>query len=358
MPRKPASTETAPKGASAKKNARPEEVEAPAEGAATRPLGAVFTPAPDQTTHYRPLLQGRGTNQLSRVNARKDAAVDPVTGEAVIRRGRNFTVFIEKFNHLTGGLRVSTHKLLDLCAMSLTGQNEYRGRGPLATRVEIHLDDYMRHCGIPMTKPSRDKTRLKVKEDLDALYHTSIEWQEPKNGKFRDFAKMRLITFQGIRNGRIMVNFSEEMAAYLTQAYIMQYPLALLAVSEKNPNAYALGKRLIQHYSQNRKRFQNGPGIISVRRLLEAAPEIPGHEEVAQSGRQYDQRIKEPFEKALAALPEILTWSYARTLKESLSPQETAGLKYQEFRQLYIIFQPVKLPPDTAGPESENTLKR
>lgn len=304
----------------------------------------VFAPAPGQNTRFRPMLQGQGTNRLTSISTRKPPRVDPVTGLATINDGQGFTVFIEEYNKLAGGgLRVSTHKLLDLCAIILTQQNPYRGGGQLNTQIAISLEEYMRQCRIPLTKPSKDKTRSRVKADLEALYNTSIEWTEAKGGQTADYAKMRLITAQGIKNGQILVNFSPQIARYLTQAYIMQYPLALLAVSEKNPNAYAIGKKLLLHSSMESNQRKGTAGIISIKKILAAAPDIPTPEEVMKSGRQLVQRIKAPFEKAMNALSEIISeWEYCNQKGRPIADKSKFG--FDDFMASYLTFTVANAP--------------
>lgn len=334
---------------------RPPEPEAvPPQPPAQEAVAGHFIPSMGSLDPaFRPMLQGAGPNRLSQLGPRRaESEVDPITGQATIGPDRDFTVFISRYQHLAG-LRVSVHKLLDLCAIALTAQNEYRGAGEVRTFVSLDLEEYMRHVGTPLTKPSKDKARIRVKEDLETLYNISLEWREPRGGRLRDYAKMRLITSQGIKSGRILVNFSPEMAAYLTQAYIMHYPLALLKVNDKNANAYAIGRKLLVHYSMNSRKGRPGAAVISVRKILEAAPDIPSREEVMASGRQLDQRIRGPFEKALAALSEIIpSWDYCGPGGRILSPRERSELNFAAFSKAYIKYTVVGPPEARPGPAS------
>lgn len=60
---------------------------------------------------------------------------------------------------------------------------------------------------------------------------------------------MRICEAQGINRGIASFTFTADMANYLNQAYIMQYPLELLAISERNPNAYPIARKLALHHS-------------------------------------------------------------------------------------------------------------
>lgn len=99
----------------------------------------------------------------------------------------------------------------------------------------------------------------------------------------------------GIQNGSIVLNFGDAMAEYLTHAYLMQYPMPLFRLDERNPTSYHLGKKLFLHYSMEANRSRGTHNILSVKKLLEAAPDIPDHEEVMRGNRYLDKRIITPF---------------------------------------------------------------
>lgn len=307
------------------------------------PIQRAIVPVLDTPGRFRPMLQGTGTNQLTQVSSRSSKAdIDEITGMATINSG-SLTVFIEKYNDLTGGLRVSTHKLLDACTIMLTAQNHYRGNGPMNTLVSIPLDDYMVQCGIPMTKASKDKMRRKVKEDLEVLYNTSIEWSENAgNQGTKDYAKMRIISMHGIHRGNIQVRFSEDMAAYLTHAYVMQYATELFKLDERNASAYYLGKKLLLHNSIRNNQRRGTSGMLSVKALLESAPDIPTYEDVMASDRHLDRKIITPFENALDALSGVVRWHYANAKGVLLTDAQVKGMNYDVFIRSYVQFEVIE----------------
>lgn len=293
---------------------------------------------------FSPMLQGTGTNQFTQISTRrKFPNIDEITGLATLTSG-TLTVFIEKYNSLTGGLRIFTHKLLDACTIALTAQNHYKGTGPMNTLVVIPLEDYMAKCGIPLTKASKDKTRRKVKEDLEALYNTSIEWTEPWSGQTRDFAKMRICDMVAIKNSNIHINFSQVIAHYLTHAYIMQYPLGLLRLDERNPSSYHLGKKILLHHSIANNRKKGAENVLSVRSLLENAPEIPSYEEIKAGDRMYSRRIIRAFEDSLDMLDGILRWEYCNAKGEPLTEDQLKKFNYPVFIECYVHFEVGRFP--------------
>lgn len=307
-----------------------------------------FIPAPEPNKGaFSPMLQGTGTNKLTQLSTRKtDPTVDAITGLATITNG-NLTVFIDKYNNLAGGLRISTHKLLDACTIALTSQNDYRGSREPKTLISIPLEDYMRRCGIPITKPSKDRTRRKVKEDLEALYSTSIEWSEPSGKNTKDFAKMRICTMVAVKNGNIIMDFSPPIASYLTHAYIMQYPMELFKTDERNPSTYHLGRKLSHYHSIDNNQRKGTANIISVKSLLESCPDIPTYEEVMAADRHLEQRIKTPFENALNSLSTFISWDYSNSKGVPLTDEQLQDFNYSVFIGCYIHFEVLNAPDPT-----------
>lgn len=306
------------------------------------------TVAPKKVDHFIPdakenrfssMLQGKGTNRLTQISMRKSApAIDGITGLATLTDGF-LTVFVDKYNELTEGLRLSTHKLFDIFTIAITAQNGYRTTGALETTVIVPLDEYMKKCGIPLTKASKDKARRKVKEDLDILYNTSIEWSEPSGKEIKDYMKMRIITSQGIKNGKIIVSFSPEIVRYLTNAYIMQYPEGILKISEKNTNSYYFGKKLLLHHSISNNKVKGTSNIISVRAVLESTPELPDYDEISKTDRHLSRRIIEPFERDMNALSSVLRWEYCNTGGEPLTDNQINNFNYNTFIGCYVQFE-------------------
>ena len=299
---------------------------------------------------FSPMLQGPGSNKLSQITTRTTMpSVDDKTGIATITDGEH-SVFIERYNELAGGLRISTHKLLDACTMALTSRNQYRGSGAIETSVIIPLKEYVSMLGKPTTKASIDETRKRVKEDLETLYSISIEWKERNGRNVKDYAKMRIVTMQGIRSGNIIVGFSPEFAKYLIGAYLMHYPKALLKIDERNPNSYHIGRKLLLHHSIDNNRKKGTANIISVRALLEECQDIPGYGEVVNGDRAIERRIKKPFIDALDDIEAlgILTYHFSNSKNAPLSKKQLDSIKYADFISLYVYFTVKDFPDQTA----------
>ena len=305
----------------------------------------------DAPEHYSPMLQGPGTNKLANIATRKEAfAHDVITGDAVLKNS-DFEVCIESYN-MVNGLRTSAKKLFDACAIALTRQTNYRGKDDPNPQIVIPLKEYMDLCGVPDTKPSRDKARRIVEQDLKTLLKSRIGWKEQVGGKkSNNFLDVNICTEVGIQNGNILFQFSPRLAKYLQHAYIMQYPHALFQLDSRNPNLWTIGRKIALHNSMDSNRLAGTANTISVRSLLESAPEIPSHEKVMAGDRNLNKNIITPFERSLDALVAkgVLTeWTYWSARGKKLDDEQLACLAYDVFIELYVRFVFAHNPPDQA----------
>ncbi|MDW7799615.1 hypothetical protein SCQ32_09935 [Streptococcus canis] len=135
------------------------------------------------------------------------------------------------------------------------------------------------------------------------------------------------------------------MAHYLNQSYIMQYPLDLLAIGERNPNAYPVARKLALHHSIDNNHKKGTANIISVAKLLESAPEIPTIEAVRAVNGSWGERIKDKLEKALDAVGDTISWEYSNSKGVPLTDKQIELSDYETFIKLFIKFD-IKGAPD------------
>lgn len=310
---------------------------------------------PKQPQQFSPFLQGPPTNTLAQITTRSiKPVINAITGQGTISKD-GLSIFFEIYKDFRRSLRVSTHKLLDVCILELTRQNDYKGTKTLNPVVNIDIDDYMEKCGIPLTKPSRDKTRRVIAEDLETLYNASLDWTEREEGnkKGKSFAKMRIIAAQILGRRNAVVSFSQHLAQYLTHdAYLMQYPLALLKVDNRNEAAYMLGYKLALHNSIDNNNAKGTADIISIKALLEACPAIPTYEEIAKNEKDHhvESRIIKPFEKALDSLVEVgllSQWEYCNAKHKPLTEAQLKSMDYQTFIKYFLHFDLLNAPDQT-----------
>ena len=304
---------------------------------------------PNKKINFCPMLNGTATNAFSAIGRKAEPTrINPLAdNEATIENG-DFKVFIEKYSNKKT-LKVGVVKLLDILAIKLTKLNHYKAKdaNTLKRTVTFSLDEYMTYLGIKNVDNvnNRKSARKRLKEALDTLYSISLEWGEKSRGEVKNYTKMRICEAQGINRGIASFTFTADMANYLNQAYIMQYPLELLAISECNPNAYPIARKLALHHSIDNNHKKGTANIISVAKLLEVAPEIPNIEAVRKVNGSWSERIRGLLEKALDALEGIVSWEYSNSNSVPLTDKQLELSDYETFIKLFVKFD-IKGAPD------------
>ena len=329
------------------------------ESAYLQPLTRNIAPPPPAEAFF-PMVQGAATNKL-RLTSTQNIVLDR-NGNATIE-AEGFKAFMRDYGKLKGGLSTGAKKMLDAGALQLTALNHFRAKQgqPINTAVSIALEEYGLMRGYDITprmtstpeEAEAEKKRLfnvmceirkRANAELALLYSLSLSWTEPGRKKNADYKDVRVLQSKGIRGGYINMRFSEDMAAYLVHAYLMQYPTALQALDERNPRTYNIGYKLALHHSMDNNRAKGTANIISVKALLEACGDMPTYEEVQASKNRghWERLIKAPLEKALdsnLASGVITKWEYSNSKCVPLDEGQISIADYQTFTGLYIHFE-------------------
>ena len=324
-----------------------------------QPIGRELTPPSSTAPRFSPMLQGTATNQF-RLTATKNIVIDR-NGNATIDN-KGFKAFMKGYTQLKGGLNIGAKKLLDIGSMKLATNNHFRSKEGqrLETSVAISLEEYGRMRGYDLvprktTTPEEEeaeKTRItsimhnirkRANSELELLFSLSLSWTEPGKRKNADYTDVRVLQSKGIKGGYILMRFSEDMADYLSHAFIMQYPLALQGVDERNPRTYNIGYKLAFHHGMDSNRANGTNNIISVSALLEACGDMPTFEEIQTSTNRghWERLIKDPLEKVLDTLQAdgvIQQWEYCNSKGKPLEDMQASIADYHTFTRLYIFF--------------------
>ena len=289
------------------------------------------------------MYQGLGTNLFASVYSRKNNAVyDKHDKTMTIEKGALSVItktendMLEVFQKLfTSGV----HKTFDILTIELTHQNDYKSKKALKTRVSLSLKEYMEKRGIPLTKPSWDKTTLTVEAELKTLLNTRLEWREGTNKKTIAYEGVNICGDASIKNGRIEFDFSPKLANYLVSSFVMQYPVQLLRLDGRNQLTYCLGRKMALHYGMRRNIENNTNDIISVLSLRECCEHLlPSYDVVSKEDRHFDRRIITPFENALDILKAenvITSWEYCNSGKMPLSDEQLEGFSKPDYYYIW-----------------------
>lgn len=248
------------------------------------------------------LYNGMILNNVFQLNFSKDKPeMDFFTGEAVFKI-ETTTVYIEQYDE-TKVIHQSIWKLLDFLTIEFTKQNHHKCKKEKMNReVVVSLSDYISLRNDTLSKPNENKIKKETKEDLDILVHMSIEGTENQKKNTKFLTKAKICESVKRKKDAIIFVFSEELAEYLVNSYVMQYPLSLLKTDSRNANLYPLGRKMALHYGMDNNFIKGTNSKLGVDTALQYCPLIPSCEKAEKSDRQFNRRIYEPFEKTLRDL--------------------------------------------------------
>lgn len=304
---------------------------------------------------FLPMLNGNPTNAIMGVSA-KYLAADGITGIATYKKNGQ-TIKVRDFSDVAAHLGTSAKKLMDTSVLYLTSANFFKG-GTVNPTAIIPLDEYWRAQGYPVDPASdtpEEQSRvenlikwLKKNTRADCQAIKSISWEgytgTGKN-KTQEASYYFVSSWRFLRGNRLKINFDIDLATYLVHAYQMQFPVVLLALDNRKPNSYVIGRKIAFHHSIDNNAIAGTDNTISVEALLSAAPEIPSYEVVtAKKQGGWKTRIKKLLEAALddnVTVGYLLRWEYrdpkAKTVTR-YTPETAAALCWEEYYSLVVDF--------------------
>lgn len=313
----------------------------------------------EPSSEFLPVLHGKATGAIARMSGSKPTP-NPLNNTASIESGE-VKLIIKSLDTLSGTLGVSTHKLLSTAIAGFTALNHTgtgKDRSLREAKVAISLKEYALKCGYDVeehptdspeeaekealrAKRALDNVRRKVKKDLELLYNASISWKEKVKGKDADFAKIRILGGKGIKAGYINIEFTVSLAEYLIQLPLSQYPQSLLSLDERNNNAYNIGLKMAEHYSNDNNQIKGTAQLLKVKTLLDYT-NLPTISEVRAKEKSWGERIKEPFENALDALTAcglLEDWRYSHSKGGEMTDEEATSFKdFDEWAETLVHF--------------------
>ena len=315
---------------------------------------------------FLPMLNGEPTNELMKMST-KGLKADGFTKKVTFTNDDGHKFTIENFDKLMGQLGTPARKIIDASVAYLTNVNYYRGRSDRVNpTVEIPLKDYGEACGYnltPQEMPTKQEQaaenrrvaeRVKelkknIRRDLNDL--ESVKWSgEITKGRNKgDYTDLRFISSHSVRQGLIRINFDIDVAKFLVNSYLMQYPTALLKIDNRKPNAYVIGRKIAFHNSNDHNRAVGTESTLSVKSLLATAPEIPTIEDIRnRKQRNWKDKIKKPLESALdenIKVGLISKWEYRDPRNgKTYTAEKAQAMTWAQYERLMIDFIMIDAP--------------
>ena len=331
-----------------------------------------------ESGRYLPMLHGKATDSIATM-AGSTIVENKLNNTGVVDTGE-VKLVIDKFTELSGTLGVSTHKLLSMAVALFTELNHTGNKAREAnyTAVNIPLKEYALYCGYDVEEHTTEtpeeakaeakraenalkNARKKINKDLAILFSSSLSWKEKVRGKQGDYMDIRLIEAKGIKGGYITIKFSQTFSEYLVKLPITQYPVALLAVDERNNNAYSMGLKMAEHFNLDNNQIRATAQLLKVKTLL-AYTTLPSIDNTTVKRVGWENRIKEPFEKSLDALTAcglLENWEYTHPKGEAMTDEEaTTFSNYEEWAETLVHFTLKDAPDHTERLEARAEEKK
>ena len=327
-----------------------------------------------ESGRYLPMLHGKATDSIATM-AGSTIVENKLNNTGVVDTGE-VKLVIDKFTELSGTLGVSTHKLLSMAVALFTELNHTGNKVRKAnyTAVNIPLKEYALYCGYDVEEHTTEtpeeakraenalkNARKKINKDLAILFSSSLSWKEKVRGKQGDYMDIRLIEAKGIKGGYITIKFSQTFSEYLVKLPITQYPVALLAVDERNNNAYSMGLKMAEHFNLDNNQIRATAQLLKVKTLL-AYTTLPTLADCKRLRRPWTERVKEPFENALDALTAcglLENWEYSHPKGEAMTDEEaTTFSNYEEWAETLVQFTLKDAPDHTERLEARAEEKK
>ena len=193
------------------------------------------------------------------------------------------------------------------------------------------------------------------------LTSSSLYFEDSVKGKQGDFAIANILGKGSISKGNIVIEFTLSMGEYLIQLPLTQYPIALLSIDERNNNAYNMGLKMTEHYNMDNNHIVKTAQLLKVRTLLQPTT-FPTISTVNKNRNSWEDRIKEPFERALDALTQcglLNDWRYSHSQGIEMTDEEAKSFTtYEEWESTLVHFTLKDAPDHTARLEARAEEKK
>lgn len=346
-------------------------------------LSSGKTPQPES---FLPMVHGTATDSLAYLIG---SAIEenPLNNTAMLKRGTVELVInsVDEKGKQIRSIGVSTHQLLSIAMVNFTSINHTgsnKDKRIDSKLVHIPLKKFAYLCGydvIEHTKNTEEEqlkeskrvennlknARKQINKDLKILFNSYIHWEEETREKGKKVPKnwdARILQGKGeIRGGFISLKFTDDIAEYLINKPLTQYPVALLKLDTRQDNAYAIGLKMSIQNSMDSNISHGTANTLKVKTLLDVTT-LPSIDNATVKRMGWKYRIKEPFETALDTLTAcglLEDWRYSHPKGVEMTDEEaTTWGSFEEWADTNIYFILKDAPDHTARIEANLEKKK
>lgn len=281
--------------------------------------------------NFTVLPQNNALNQSSRLNSKRDSR--NLIGQTQV----TFKDITALFSGASLG--VTEAQLQDYILIKHASDSNHDNN----RTVTFTLKEYMDIRGLKDAKNARNT----LKKSLDILTNLQISYSggNKSNPYNQSFGKRNIFSGYDYYRGNVSITFTPEMNAIVTQQSMpMPYHKLLLRLDPKREaTSFYIFRRLLENKRMNYNQGRADRAKIS--NLLENCPNLPTYEEVMAGNKNVDDRIIQPFFKAVERLSEAFDYAYLTSDGHPFN--YVSGLNYGTFANGELVITSWKNYPDS-----------
>lgn len=292
---------------------------------------------------YTIIPQNKATNQTSRLNSKRDTRKLPLN---------KTQIFFQDVTALFSGkaLGVPETQLLDYVIVKHASISNHDNNAT----VTFTLKEYMQDRGLKDAKSARNSLR----KGLDKLVSLQLSYSggNKSNPYNQSFGKHNLFAGYDYTRGAASVTFTPDTNKMITQqAMPMPYHNLMFRLDpKKDATAWYIFRKLLENKRMN---FNQGRADkMKIATLLKNCPNLPTYEEVMDGNRNVDDRIIQPFFKAVERLSEAFSYTFLTADDKPFNYDE--GIEYRTFAKGELVITSWKDYPDIWLQQISNTRNK
>lgn len=288
----------------------------------------------NKSNDYTTIFQNNATNQIAQLNTKRHTKKLPL-GQIQV-----------SFKDITALFKGDKLDALDAQMFDyiLIKYSQTSNHDNLPT-VVFKLKEYMHDRKLRDAKSARKTLRKEVAKFADLK--VSYSGGNDKSQYDHPFVIQNIFSKTGYVNGTAFFTFTPEISVLLStdHAMLMPYHRLLLEINtNREPTAWYLFRRLLLNKRTN---FGNSARAdrMKISTLLKGCPSLPTYEEVMAGNRHVDDRIIQPFFKAIERLSDAFEYTYLTASGKPFNYKE--GITYQDFASGELVITSWKDYPDS-----------
>lgn len=283
---------------------------------------------------YDVILQNNATNQIAQLNTKRHTKKLPL-GQTQV-----------SFKDITALFKGDKLDALDAQMFDyiLIKYSQTSNHDNLPT-VAFKLKEYMHDRKLRDAKSARKTLRKEVAKLADLK--VSYSGGNDKNQYDHPFVIQNIFSKTGYVNGTAFFTFTPEISVLLStgHAMLMPYHRLLLEINtNREPTVWYLFRRLLLNKRTNLSNSARADRM-KISTLLKGCPSLPTYEEVMAGNRHVDDRIIQPFFKAIERLSDAFEYTYLTASGKPFNYKE--GITYQDFASGELVITSWKDYPDS-----------